>query len=187
MKKFLILLIALAIYPQFAEAQSQRNPCYYPSANSSSSSGCIPVSTVNPLPTSGSATLSGSLPAGTNNIGVVSQASQYPNAATAITGNGAGTTGAVVGTLAGAASKTTYICGFDVSIIGGTASGTITIAGTVGSSMVYNFTAAANAATLSRQFNPCVPASAVNTPITVTTGAFTGATGNNVNSYGYQQ
>lgn len=187
MKKILVLLLALILYPQLSEAQSQRNPCYYPSSNPSSSSGCIPVSTTNPLPTAGSSTLSGSLPAGTNTIGSVNQVSQYPSGAIAITGNGAGTTGAVVGTLANAASKTTFICGFDVSIIGGTASSTITIAGIVGSSMNYNFTAAANATTLSRQFNPCIPASAVNTPITITTGAFAGATGNNVNSYGYQQ
>lgn len=52
MKKFLILLIALVFYPHFAEAQSQRNPCYYSGANASSSSGCIPVSSVNPLPIS---------------------------------------------------------------------------------------------------------------------------------------
>ena len=52
MKKILILLIALVFYPHFAEAQSQRNPCYYSGANASSSSGCIPVSSVNPLPIS---------------------------------------------------------------------------------------------------------------------------------------
>lgn len=181
MKKFLILL-AFLLVPTLAIAQSQRNPCYI-----NATGGCTPVGTANPLPTAGAATLSGSLPAGTNNIGVVGQASQYPNAATPITGNGAGTTGAVVGTLAAAASKTTYICGFDVSIIGGTASGTVTIAGIVGSSMIYNITSAANAVLLSRQFNPCIPANAANTAITATTSAFAGATANNVNTYGYQQ
>ena len=51
MKKILILL-ALLLIPTLAEAQSQRNPCYYSGANASSSSGCIPVSSVNPLPIS---------------------------------------------------------------------------------------------------------------------------------------
>ena len=42
-------------------------------------------------------------------------------AGTAISGNATGTTGAVVGTLAGTTGKTTYISGFTVSAIGGTA------------------------------------------------------------------
>lgn len=42
--------------PTGSFAQSQRNPCYYPSATSQS---CIPVSTTNPLPTSASATITG--------------------------------------------------------------------------------------------------------------------------------
>jgi hypothetical protein len=52
MKKLLIglTLSVWALFPQFAEAQSQRNPCYYPAANSTS---CIPVSTDNPLPVTG--------------------------------------------------------------------------------------------------------------------------------------
>ena len=38
----------------------------------------------------------------------------YPNGATPITGNAQGTTGAVVGTLAAAVGKTTYICGLHI-------------------------------------------------------------------------
>jgi hypothetical protein len=42
------------------------------------------------------------------------------------------------GTLTGASGKTAYICGFNVSAVGGTAAvGPITIAGLIGSSMVY--------------------------------------------------
>src|SRR6516225_12138227 len=49
---------------------------------------------------------------------------------TPITGNATGSTSAVVGTLAGTAGKTTYICGFTVSAIGGAADpGPVTIAG----------------------------------------------------------
>ena len=115
-------------------------------------------------------------------------ASAFPAAATAITGNAAGTTGAVVGTLAGAASKTTYICGFDVSAIGGTAAvSPITIAGLVGGSMVYQLSSSAAGETLSRTFTPCIPASAANTPITITTTANGTATAVNVNSWGYRQ
>jgi len=114
--------------------------------------------------------------------------SAYPVAATPITGNSSGTTGAVVGTLAGAAAKTTYICGFDVSAIGGTAAiGPITVAGTVGGSLVYQMSSSAAGLTLSRSFNPCVPASAVATAITITTTADGTASAVDVNSWGYQQ
>lgn len=105
-----------------------------------------------------------------------------------ITGNAVGTTGAVVGTLAAAASKTTYICGFDVASIGGTAAtGQITIAGLVGGSAIYQLTSSATGTLLSRTFTPCIPASAVNTAITITTTANGTASAVNVNSWGYQQ
>lgn len=55
MKKFLILGLFLLLCPQLAEAQSQRNPCYYPSATSTS---CIPVSSTNPLPVNASVSAS---------------------------------------------------------------------------------------------------------------------------------
>jgi hypothetical protein len=123
----------------------------------------------------------------TNKIGNVYLVSQYPAGATPITGNATGTTGAVVGTLAGASSVTTFICGFDVSAIGGTAAiGPITVAGLVGSSMVFQLASAASGVTLSRSFSPCVPASAVNTAITITTTADGTATAVDVNSWGYR-
>lgn len=50
MKKIFFVLGLFLFCPQLAEAQSQRNPCYYPSATSTS---CIPVSTTNPLPVTG--------------------------------------------------------------------------------------------------------------------------------------
>lgn len=107
---------------------------------------------------------------------------------TQITGNATGSTSAVVGTLSAASGKTTYICGFDVSAIGGTAAvGPITVAGLVGSSMVYQLSSSAAGATLSRSFTPCIPASAANTAITITTTANGTATAVDVNSWGYQQ
>jgi hypothetical protein len=96
-----------------------------------------------------------------------------------------------VGTLAGVAGKTTYICGFDVQAIGGTATvGPVTVAGLVGSSMVYQTDV--NSATVGKTvaqklFTPCVPASAQNTAITVTTTANGTASAVDVNSWGFQQ
>lgn len=117
--------------------------------------------------------------------------SQYPGnavaAANPITGNATGTTGAVVGTLAAAASKTTFICGFAISATGGVATlGPITVAGLIGSSMVFQLFSTASGVNLSQQFNPCIPASAANTAITITTTADGTATAVDVNSWGYQ-
>jgi hypothetical protein len=113
-----------------------------------------------------------------------------PTAIGVITGNSTGTTGAVVGTLAGTAGKTTYICGFNVSTVGGTAaSSPITVAGLIGSSQVYQtpVNATGGQIVVTQNFNPCIPASAVNTAITVTTTAAVGATAVDVNSWGFQQ
>jgi hypothetical protein len=95
-----------------------------------------------------------------------------------------------VGTLDGVAGKVTYLCGFNVSTIGGTASSApVTVAGLVGSSQVYQrpVNATAGQILISQNFNPCIPASAANTAITVTTTAAAGATAVDVNSWGYQQ
>jgi hypothetical protein len=128
----------------------------------------VAVSQTTPLPVSGGA-------------------SQYPDSSTPITGAGTGTTGAVVGTLAGAAAKTTYISGFNVSAIGGTAAvGPITVAGLKGQSFVYHMASSASGNTLQVQYVPAIPASAVNTAITVTTTANGTATGVAVNVWGYQ-
>lgn len=116
--------------------------------------------------------------------------SAYPQNATPITGNATGSTSAVVGTLAAVSTKTTYICGFNVQAIGGTATcGPITIAGLVGSSQVYQTDV--NSATVGKTiasavFNPPIPASAVNTPITITTTANGTASAVDVNAWGFQ-
>lgn len=185
MKK-LLFVIALLL-PTLAQADSQRNPCYV-----NSNGGCTPVSSSAPLPVtntpSGNQTVNiDQTTQGTTN-GVAILGNGYPYGATPITGNGSGTTGAVVGTLAAVVGKTTYICGFDVSAVGGTATvAPITVAGLVGSSMIYRFSSTAAGATLSKIYTPCIPASAANTAITVTTTANGTATGVNVSSWGYQQ
>ncbi len=114
--------------------------------------------------------------------------SPYPAVATPITGNGTGTTGAVVGTLAAATTKTTYICGVNVSAIGGTgAVGPITIAGLITGNMTLQLASTVSGNTVTIPFSPCVPSSAVNTAITTTTTADGSASNVSVNSWGYQQ
>lgn len=168
MKKLLLIsAFVLNLIPSLALAQSQRNPCYYTDANNLN---CNPVSTNAPLPVA---------PVG------------YPSGSTPLTGNASGTTAAVVGTLAKAFGKTTYICGFNVQAIGGTATvGPIVIAGLIGSSQTYQTDV--NSATVgktvaSSTFQPCIPASATNTDITITTTANGTASAVNVNSWGYRQ
>lgn len=162
MKKLLIAL-CIFIFPSLAFAQSQRNPCAYTTANPGSGNGCIPVSAANPLPVG---------PGGTQ-----------------IQGNASGSTGAVVATLAAdTTGKTTYLCEFDVSAIGGTAAiGPITVAGLSGASRIYQLSSSATGVLLSKSFNPCLPASASNTAITITTTADGTATAVDVNSSGYQR
>jgi hypothetical protein len=108
-----------------------------------------------------------------------------------ITGNSTGSTSAVTGTLAARTGVTTYICGFNVSAVGGAATvGPITVAGLVGSSQVYQapVNGTAPAPTVAAfTFYPCIPASAPNTAITVTTTANGTASAVNVNSWGFQQ
>lgn len=117
----------------------------------------------------------------------VQSVSQYPVGSSPITGNATGTTGAVVGTLAGVALKTTYICGLNISATGGVATlGPITVAGLVGSSMTFQLFSTATGANLTWNFSQCIPASAQNTPITITTTADGTASAVDVNSFGYQ-
>jgi hypothetical protein len=112
----------------------------------------------------------------------------FPAASTPVAGNASGTTGAVVGTLAGTIGKTTYLCDFDVAAIGGTAAiGPITVTGLAGGTKTYQMTSSATGSLLSKSFSPCIPASAANTAIVITTTADGTATTVNVNSDGYQQ
>ena len=117
-----------------------------------------------------------------------SLSSQYPSGSTPITGNSTGTTGAVVGTLAGTSAKTTYICGLNVSATGGTAAiGPITVANTVTGSLVFELNSSVVGSNISENFSPCIPASATNTAITTTTTADGTASAVAVNSWGFQQ
>lgn len=119
--------------------------------------------------------------------------SQYPKnvngLAAATTNSATGTTGAVTATLAGVASKTTFICGFSITSDATAAlAGTATIGGVTGGTMsfIQNVGSATSAGELTKAFSPCIPASAVNTAITVNSVA-AGTGGNTaVNAWGYQ-
>jgi hypothetical protein len=58
----------------------------------------------------------------------------------------------------------------------------------VGSSATYQMSndSANTASILTQSFTPCIPASAANTAITITTTAAAGSSGTNVVSWGYQ-
>ena len=94
----------------------------------------------------------------------------------AVLAAGTGTTAAVTATLPAAAGKVTYICGYRVSP--GSAAAAITIQVTVAAAVTFTYAVGApvtavgvTGATLSQNFIPCVPASAPNTTIVVTSGA----------------
>lgn len=211
MKKFLKLIaFAFVFYTNFTgltEAQTSRNPCYTSGATTTQGiTNCIGVGTTTPLP-SGQFTFDGANwaasagllvgTAGAPGADVVtvqppitSGSAGFPTASTPISGNAAGTTGAVVGTLAAAVGKTTYVCGFSISALGTANSvGPITIAGLITASQVYQASTLASGVEYSKtlNFNPCIPASATNTAITITTTANGTATAVNVNSWGFQQ
>lgn len=119
----------------------------------------------------------------------------YPVGAIPLANSGVGTTGGASATLAAAVGKFTYFCGYSVSPGSATAAITITItiAGLQGGSHVISvgapITAAGTTAAPIFFFLPfCIPASAVNTAITVTAGALgTGGVNQAVNVWGYQQ
>jgi hypothetical protein len=105
----------------------------------------------------------------------------YPCGATPIIASATGTAGSVTATLAGVAGKITFICGFQITSSGATGAAAVaaTVTGTLGGAMNYVYPQVAiatnNQNSLPITFNPCIPASAVNTPIAVslTTGAGT--------------
>ncbi len=98
----------------------------------------------------------------------------YPTASTPITSSsGNVAAAAATATLAGAASLTTYITGFEFTSSGSTVGGvvTITITGTVSGTLHYTYSSVAGAVLANQpllvQFSPPIPASAANTAIVV--------------------
>lgn len=106
-------------------------------------------------------------------------------------GVASGTTGIVSGGIPGVPGYRTWLCGFDLSGVGSAVApmSPVTVSGTAGSSFFYNgvLTATATAAgtPLNMRFNPCIPSSAANQAISVTTTADGTATAVNMQAWGY--
>lgn len=115
---------------------------------------------------------------------------QYPSGATPVTGMVTGTTTAVSAVLPAVAGKTTYLSGFTV-MANATAATSIpnaTVTGTVSGSLPFIEAVAALPAVgvTTQSFVPAIPASGVNTSISVNAGA-AGAGGNTtIYAWGYQ-
>lgn len=108
--------------------------------------------------------------------------------------SGADTTTAAA-TLAAAASKTTFICGFQVNGLGATglANGVATVTGLTGGATInytYSMPAGVTVVTttpLNVIFSPCIPGNAVNTAIVVTVPGAAGNTSTTISAQGYQR
>lgn len=125
-------------------------------------------------------------------------ASGYPTAAasgvTALqssSGNVAAATASA--TLAGAASKTTYLAGWSFSAGGATVGSIVngTITGLLGGTQTFTVAVPTGATigcgSLDQNYNPALPASAVNTPIVVSIPSLgAGNTNSTMSAWGYQ-
>lgn len=151
-------------------------------ANYGTSPGAVLVPGVNAFVTNantnGQATMANSSPvviASNQSAVPVTQSSPYPVGATPITDSDTGTTGATTSTLPGAASVTTYICGFSIRANAtATVTGNATVTGTITGTLNFTQWTAPNTGGLGITemiFAPCVPASATNTSIAVVSAA----------------
>lgn len=119
----------------------------------------------------------------------------YPGSSIPVTAHGTGTTGAVTATLPAIPGYNTFVCGFSVSP--GSAATAITLtetlSGILGGSMTWAVGAPVTAVgttgtTLTQNFNPCIPASASNTAIVITSSALgTSGVNNDAQIWGYQK
>ena len=120
-------------------------------------------------------------------------ATGMPTGATAlISGSGNVAAGSAAATLTGTATTTVYLAGFEVTGSGATAGlpVSVTVAGLLGGSRLYTYTFATGALVanvpLVVQFDPPLPASAINTAISVTCpSSGVGGTNNTVVAHGY--
>lgn len=125
----------------------------------------FPITSANPLPVT--------IPGISQSTPLAIAANPYPPGSTPVENSGTGTTGAITVALAAQTSHLEYVCGIY-------AAATAT-AGTNGNATVSGPTTTLNflqgiglsplVAVLSQSFSPCIPASAVNTAITLTTAA----------------
>jgi hypothetical protein len=210
-----ILGLGVLLLLPWVGAQAQQVNLYCQTGSGTGPSSWLPWSTANPCPVSATFTPSGTqnvnitqilgaAPSLTNPLFVspatgatfpvsgtvtATPGSQYPSGAVPLTATATGTTAATVATLSGTAGKTTYICGFTISADATTAlAAAATVTGTISGSLNYiqNVGAATAAGVLTQTFNPCIPASATNTAIVITSAAAGLAGNTSVNGWGYQ-
>lgn len=110
----------------------------------------------------------------------------------AVTSGNVGNASAVA-TMPATAGKTNYLDGFDVTGAGATAGGVgaVTVTGLAAGTIIYNLVVPAGVTTsiipLQVRFNKPLPASAANTAIVVTVGAFgAGNTSSVATAYGFR-
>lgn len=101
--------------------------------------------------------------------------SPYPSGAVPYTATATGTTAATTATLAGAASVTTYICGFSIRANAtAAATGNATVTGVITATLNFTQWTAPNATGLGITemiFSPCIPASGTNQSVAVVSAA----------------
>lgn len=145
----------------------------------------IDVDATHPLPVTAAA-----LPASSAVIGTVNSASQYPVGAVPVTISATGTTAATAATLAASVTLKTYVCGFAIRANAtAAATGNSTVAGTVTGTLNFSqWTAplATGIGLTEERFAPCIPSSAINTAIVVTSAAPGTAGVVSVSAWGYQ-
>lgn len=157
MKRLLFILLAMLLITAPAEAYRAVASC--PAATpiwASGATGVDPVIDVN------------------GNICTSAVADTYM-ASTQVTASTTGTTAATAAALAATTGVTNYICGFSMrSNATAVATGNATVVGTISATMNFTHWTAALASNIgitTQTFFPCIPASAVNTAITVTSPA----------------
>lgn len=187
-----LALLAALLLPQTASAQSPNTDTYFYTPGGGGVNGslgmclnasnkAVPCSAAGVLP---SPVIAPPYPANMT-TGVVA------TPITASSGNVAAA--AATATLAGAASKTTYISGFEFTFAGATAASvvTCTLTGTISGTMSYTVAVPAGAAVggtpLVVPFNPAVPANAVNTAVVASCPSLgAGNTNATMTAHGYQ-
>lgn len=183
MKRLWIAALSLLALCATAVAQVNVKPCTDVANSAAGTRDCLPVTSSNPLQVTGPVTATPATP------GVGSGTAGYPAGATPVANAATGTTAAVTATLPATAGQFTYLCNFQVSAAGGTATiSPITVAGVQGGSLVFQGISAGGAPFTPPSWAPnCLRSSAVNTAITITTTADGTATAVNVQASGYTQ
>jgi hypothetical protein len=160
---------ALANGASVAQGSTTDAPCTLPATATACSQVAIEKAAANQLNSPGA--ISQTTDGTTNGV---RQTSQYPSGATAVQGSNVGTTAATATTLAATASITNFVCQISIRANAtAAATGNATLSD---GTKTYNFTqwtapAASGLGVVEEIFNPCYPASAVNTAWTLTSAA----------------